>query len=237
MLAGLVGVDLVLLGLHVVAPQGPFNLEREGSVSTWWSALQLLLIAILAGACLRDERSREPDRRGSTLVWLAMAAVFSYLAVDEASGLHELMTRWLVERSETLRSASLRVGGQDPAKASFFWVFLLAPFAAAILGWIGFVVVRRLRRSRTAVIAGLSAIGCWTAAIGLEAAVYAMPPMNMWSERHMAQYRVLTTVEETLELLGSSLLIAALAYYRASRRSGVDALDGVCGATPTSESR
>ena len=200
---GLVAAALTLLSWAVLASRyfldrgrlfgavGLFDVDVENSVSTFFQAALLVCCAALLFLTAREERRR----RGSHVtVWLADAGVFAYLAVDEASTIHELLIVPI--------DRALDVGGF----LSFGWVI---PFGVLVLAFVA-INLRLLRtldgstRRRFLIAGALYVAG----AIGMEMIG------GRWSDVHgfdNAVYRMLmTTPEETLEAAGLVLFVFAL---------------------------
>lgn len=166
------------------------NLTREGNIPTWWQTSALLGCA--AGAfviAMAQFRSGAPFRRH----WAAVALAFTYMSLDEGAGIHELTVRPL---RETFGTTGLLY---------YPWVVLGAAVAAAAA-----IVSRRFlaalpQRTRRLLIAAAGVF--LSGALGVEAVG------GMYAELHdraSMGYAVLTTVEETLEMLGVVIAARAL---------------------------
>ena len=79
------GVRVVSDSRHVQEATRIFKVDREGSIPTYFSALMLLAAAGALAVIARRERGRRYARH-----WTGLAAIFLYLSVDEAVGIHEL---------------------------------------------------------------------------------------------------------------------------------------------------
>lgn len=178
-----------------------FNLATETNVPTFFSTLLLLLNASLFAFVWWTSPRREPGSR----VWLFLAFVFGFLALDEFAMIHEL----LIEPVRT----SLDTGGL----LYFAW---LIPYAAAVVV-IGASVAPAIWRLG----------GRFRLLFGLAAALYlggAMGVEMLGGRYYEAQqavvdltYRLLQTVEETLELCGLIALVYTLLELLRVRTSGV----------------
>ena len=166
-----------------------FDLDRETNVPTWWSAMLLLGSGVVA-CCQASTEHRAGDRRW--LDWLALGALFVALATDEAASLHELLTKPL--------RAVLGTGG---------WLHYPLIVPGAVIGIALAVRFRRFLRTlgptrwrltMAALVFALGAFGFET--VGGWYAPDAIGPN--------ATYTALSTTEETLEMVGSSLALLAL---------------------------
>ena len=159
------------------------SLSYEHNVPTWFASSLLLVCALAAGAIARGAAVRRRH-------WWAVTAVFAYASLDEATELHE------------------HLGGRlDTGGVLYFdWVIpavvILAVLAAAF--W-PFVRALPAVTRRRLVIAGALYLG---GAVGMEL------PLGWWVERAGSDslgYGLIDWVEETLELVGASLALVALA--------------------------
>ena len=166
-----------------------FDLDRETNVPTWWSAMLLLATGVVA--CFQASTDRRSGNR-RWVDWLTLGALFVALATDEAAGLHELLVKPL--------RALLGSGG---------WLHypLIVPGTV-----VGIVVAIRFRgflrtlgptRRRLAASAAVFALG----ALGFETVGGWYAPDAIGPN---ATYVALSTIEETLEMLGSTLALLAL---------------------------
>ena len=170
--------------IEVLVPR--LSLSYEHNVPTWLASSLLLACALAAGAIARGaERWRRH--------WWGVAAVFAYASLDEAAQLHEHL------------GGHLETGGV----LYFDWVIP----AAAILGVLAAVFLPFVRAlpaatRRRLVVAGAIYVG---GAVAMEL------PLGWWTERagpDSLGYGLIDWVEETLELIGASLALAALVAHR-----------------------
>jgi hypothetical protein len=167
-----------------------FDLDAEMTVPAFAAGLLLLCAATTCGLAAATEPA------GGRWPWLVLAALFTLMAADEATGLHEALED---------------VTGVD-------WQTLYLPLmAAGGIAWLA--LLRRLRTVRIA--AGLLAAGAalWICAGVLEAIQWTGP---MERERAVEGYGILMGMEELCEMSGSACfalapLIAARAHPRVSR--------------------
>jgi hypothetical protein len=166
-----------------------FHTNQEGNFSAYFSALNMLLAAVLLMFCAAAER-RSRTLRAS---WLFLALLFVFLPFDELFAVHE-----------RLNVPMRRVLGATGALA-FAWV---VPYALATLvaGALVLGLLRSLpRRTRIMMVAaGATFVG---GALGME-----MVGASLSQTRGMdsAAYVAATTVEELLEMSGVALFTVAL---------------------------
>ena len=134
------------------------------------------------------------------------------MSADESASLHESLARWLLDLPAFAGLRDSLTGGDD-LKASFAWVWLLLPLIVAVSAFLVVLVVRSLRTQPRALWLFLSGLAALLGAVGLEAAVSTFPRVADWSAPEVARYGLLTTIEESAELIGISLLFAALALH------------------------
>jgi hypothetical protein len=218
LLAALLALDLLLVILHVgTRASAVVDLDAEGNIPTWVSSAKLLAISALAVMCWAGER-QAPGLRHRWL-WLGVAVLFAAMSLDETASLHERAARALISQGPARNLRATILGG-DAAKDSFAWVVLFAPLAiAAVFFLVGFGWTRRHRLRRMAAY-GLGGLGCYVAAMVLEpAAVYFSPAMATWNAAARRRYERFSTIEETLEIVGTTLLLlTVVAYARSLRR-------------------
>lgn len=166
-----------------------FSLSWEANLPTWYSTALLLACAATLAFIGRA------DVPGQTGYWRLLAAVFLYLSIDEAVGLHEQLNG-LVE-----------LGGP-------FYFSWIIPAGAVVLV-LGLAYLRFLGRlpadtRRRFVLAG---------ALYLAGALLMEIPLGLWTEAHGDAdlgYALIDFVEETLEMIGATLFLLALVRHAAS---------------------
>jgi hypothetical protein len=196
---------LVLISMHVVMllagglpmPQegtslrARFNLGAEGNIPAKYATLQL---CVAIGLLLLLFVEARHARRERTWHWLALAAVFMFLAVDEYYSIHERLS---LPTQRLLGSRNV---------LAFAWVLpyagLVAIFAAAFLRfWRDLPPAARRGVALAAVVyvggaMGMEIIGSFISTNQGEASLL---------------YALETLVEESMELFGIALFILALA--------------------------
>lgn len=173
-----------------------FDVADEGNITSWVSALLFLGAAVLLAMNAhtahiegdRDERS-----------WWLLAAVFTYLSLDEAAAVHELLT----EPAGSLTDAS--------GLFRYAWIIVAIPLVAIL----GIALLGYLRRlpvptRRAFLVAGAVFLG---GAIGLEAIGGAVLEAGITGH---GVNRLLVSIEEALENVGIALFIGALLRHMAA---------------------
>ena len=169
---------------------GLLSLSYEGNLPTWYSsalllgcAVTLAFIAVAAPA---------PDAR----YWSLLAAVFGYLSIDEAVGLHEQLNAIV-----------------PPLGGPFYFGWILPASVAVLL--LGLLYLRFLRAlpaetRRRFIVAGVLYVG---GALVMEV------PLGLWTEAHGDAdlgYALIDFAEETLEMTGATLFLLALLRHAAN---------------------
>lgn len=170
-----------------------FDVSREGNIPTWFSSSLLLICSFLLLAVTLMKR-KEGDQ--FALHWGALAVIFLFLSLDEASSIHE----WLIR---PVRSAL----GTD----GFLYYAWVVPYGVALLAlallYLGFIFALPGRTKLLFLIAG----GTYTGgALGME--LVGGYIFTRSGGENMA-WAAASTFEELLEMLGASVFIYALLSY------------------------
>ncbi len=166
-----------------------FDLDSEGNIPTFYSAVTLLFSACLFFLIAKNAQSYSAH-------WSGLGVIFSYLALDEAAEIHEMITeplRNLLHTSGLLYSA---------------WII---PYA--LLGLlVAFAYLKFLfyLPSRTRNLLILSGIIFVSGAAGFEALGELLSQAD---QEGTFLYAAFVTIEETLEMIGVVLLIYTLLSY------------------------
>ena len=135
------------------------NIAREDSLASWFGTTQTLFVALTAWVLFLLSRAGLATA-WRQVGWAVVAAMFTYMAVDDGAQLHE--------RFGTLASVSSDNGSSLlSAFPSFAWQVLFAP----VFGLFGLALVFFLwkeLRSRTAFALVLSALACLVVAVALD---------------------------------------------------------------------
>ena len=168
-----------------------FDFGQEGNIPTLYSSVSMLLASILLYAIALTHKRLGNDY----IAWLGLAIIFSFLAIDEASQIHEKLIpfmHWLLKTSKPLY---------------FSWVI---PYGLAVVLFIvsysKFLMQLPMTTRRQFILCGALFI---SGAIGMElvAADYHD------SHGNNMHHALLQTVEELLEMLGIALFNYVLCRY------------------------
>jgi hypothetical protein len=173
-----------------------FLLDEEQSLPTWYSSLQLLMVApmlLAAGAA-------SGCSRGLLMHWRLLALVFVGLAIDEAIQIHEM------------GDGLMRSFGAVSSDLSL-WVVPGALFAAAVAAY-AWPLLRSQPPSlrRLWLLAGVLYLG---GAVGIETLAHRLYERAI--DDASTAYVLLVGLEEGLEMAGVVVMISALARYLSQR--------------------
>ena len=179
-----------------------FNLGAEESLPTWYSSFQLLgCAALLLLIGLRARRQKKPFFRH----WLGLAGLFLYISIDEIATFRESLAQ--------LSKPHVNTTGLF----YYSWVIVAIPIVillAALYFKFVFHLPRRIKH--LVILAG----GIFLAgAIGLEmvtALIHSSSGSQVLAEASAGvnlAYSLVTTIEETLEIIGVTVFLYALLLY------------------------
>ena len=165
------------------------SLSAEGNVPTWLASSLLLGSAVIAGTIANQLGARAPWRRH----WWGVALALGWVSLDEVAGLHEHL------------GGHLDTGGV----LYFDWVI----WAAAIVCVLAVIYLPFLRALASPARGRLII----AAVVFVSGALLLELPLGWWTARAGVDslgYALIDWVEETLELVGSSLALVALVAHR-----------------------
>jgi hypothetical protein len=170
-----------------------FDFSREANIPTWYQSTTLLLCAIVLVIIALLKRAEHDTYKN---LWLGLSLIFLYLSLDEGAALHDRLT-------DPMR-AILDIGGVF----YFAWVI---PTSILVLGfvltylkfWFHLPIKTRL----LFLLAGALYVG---GALGIE-----MIGGNFADKNGVQNltYELITSVEETFEMLGVAVFLYALLSY------------------------
>jgi hypothetical protein len=158
-----------------------FELNTERNLTVWFSSTSLLLIGLIALDLAVQPRS---DARS----WGLVAAMFTFLSLDEAASIHELVGFLFSER----------VGTIDALPGLYAWVAVLVPIALVAAIILGRWIMRQAGPGTPARRLGLTALCLW-----------ALVPVAEFLDPQLGMPRALVILEESLELVGIGLMLGA----------------------------
>ncbi len=168
-----------------------FDMNDENSVPQWFTLV--VWLAIAAGSFLA---SRLAARRDERWLWNVIAFIALLSSLDDAAAIHE----------SVLGLLHLAVFDEAPATlVRNAWLIIL-PFVLAGLGWVLFWTARLLPRRTTV----LMAVG---GVIFIMGAVFIDSVINTVSPRSFMEQGVLAGAEGGLQLVGSIIILYAVADY------------------------
>ena len=169
-----------------------FNLERELTFATYFSAFLLLANSLAAGAIYHLQRKSHEASKG----WLFIAFVFFYLALDEVGSLHESLIPLLKRNVPSLDSMF---------SSNKYWVVVLAPFIVFIILYFTWFFFKKIKVYPLILTGLVIAIFLWMFIIVLE----------LWEGYTQSTYVYKSLVEEGSEMLSSTLFLACfLAFFK-----------------------
>ncbi|MDH3739351.1 MAG: hypothetical protein OER92_09155 [Alphaproteobacteria bacterium] len=184
-----------------------FDAGREGSLSTWFSSINLLLSALFLFCIFAASRKRSKER---SLYWLILGVIFLALSIDEVAELHERSHKFFELLVMILPAdiASPKFRESDFYHLlSFNWVTMGALFS--IIVFIFFLPFLRNLSPRTAglfLLAGALFVG---GAVGFEAIGVWMNYQDI-AQRGDFLFEVRRVFEEAGEMYGIAVFNCAL---------------------------
>ncbi len=162
-----------------------FSLSYEGNVPTWFAASLLLCCSLLLAVVAHTSRARVRH-------WWGLCLGFAYISMDEAVGVHEAASSWF----------------DTDGWLYYGWVIPGTAVVLALAGIYGRFVWELPSEVKTQVI--------WAGALYVGGALAMELPLGYWAAEYGSDnlgYALIDLVEESLELVGVSLFIAALLDY------------------------
>jgi hypothetical protein len=180
-----------------------FSFNHESNIPTYFSQLNLLLAA---GLLFSIYDTYTTKNTGDRKYWLILSIIFLYLSVDESATIHEIFTRPIRELLDLMSISSRWL--------YFPWVIVGIIFVLVFcVAFLKFYLRLHLRYK---ILFGLSAILLVGGSIGMEIIDGFFASGN--SENALI-YHLLTTLEESMEMIGTVVFIKALVDYMANRHS------------------
>ena len=223
--AAIITMDIVLVALHLLIGEtfDIINLDQEGNLTAWYSSSKLLILAALCFMVWSTERVVLAGKKQwrLTILWLLVAAVFLGLSMDETASIHERLARFVMQESYVGLDIRESVLDGDSTKDSFAWVLILSPVILIVSVFFLVFFYSRLFATRTGYVPALIALTMFLIAVGMEATVYFTPSMSEWDANMLSKYKLGIALEETAEMMGSTLfLLAFWRYWRFLKESG-----------------
>lgn len=166
-----------------------FDLNRETNIPTWFSVVQLFMVAIVLAVAALAERAQPAP----SAAWWGLFAIFTYMSLDEATDLHGL---WRAGMEDYVI--------QGTNNAHFAWIIpgiiIVLVIAVIYLRWI----LALPNHTRTLFItAGIVFVSGGLVLEGIGAFLSDGTFMN-------TSYLVVATAEEALEMFGVLIMLYAV---------------------------
>ena len=168
-----------------------FALNAEGTLPAFFSSVLLLLASAALWVVMQVERR---SKGGAVWPWRVLTIGFLYLAIDENVALHE---RW-----------GAVAGWLGVERTGYFYWNWVVPAGAVVLA-LGLLLARFWWTLPSPTRRGFAAAGCVYLAGALGFEVLSAPVAEA-EGLHSGRYLLLTSVEETLEMLGVVTFLSVL---------------------------
>ncbi len=201
---GMILLVLLLVVLHLTVTLIPtlsekkklyyfFNLDFEHNLPTFFSSMNLLLSSVLL---LLISYLTCKENRNEYKYWLSLSVIFSFLALDEFTIIHEIV--------------GLKVQRAFDTEGYFFFAWVI-PYSFVVLllfvVYLKFLMKLPKKTALQFLIAGCMFV---MGAMGVEM----ITANHVYAEGvHNLSYNLLSVVEETLEMTGIIVFIKALLEY------------------------
>jgi len=202
-----------------------FNITLEDGLASFFGVAQVTLVSLTLWVVWLTQRQMQGGG-WRPYGWLIIALVFSYMAVDDGSRLHERVGAAFHQVNESASSLTLW-GKVLRIFPSYPWQVVYLPFFAAFGLFVIVYLMRTLRRTRSRVFV-LAAISLFVGAVGLDfveglaedqplniyTAITRTVDISAFTERQFDEdpYDTLVhfskSIEEFMEMLGNTLLWA-----------------------------
>tara|TARA_B100000809_G_scaffold264800_1_gene321674 strand:+ start:83 stop:919 length:837 start_codon:yes stop_codon:yes gene_type:complete len=189
-----------------------FNITREDSIGTFFSATQTLVVGVVA-LLISIVQRRAGASRWQVIGWTVLAVFFIYLAADDGAKIHERLgsTFKHSQQNEDGNFRSDTVGGKLLTKwPSYSWQIVFMPVFGAMGIFILVFLWREFPRDWDRLWV-LTALACLAAAVGLdfvEGVDGAYEPIMKWlkeSEHTIGHFS--KSIEEFTEMFGFTLFL------------------------------
>lgn len=179
-------IEMILGCLHLVFYGRilAFNLDKELTFATYFSAFIFLANSLVAGTIYQLQRKSHEASKG----WLFIAFVFFYLTLDEVGSFHESLIPLLKRNVPSLDSMF---------NSNKYWVVVLAPFIVLTIIYFAWFLFKKLKVYPLIITGVVIAILLWMFIIGLE----------LWEGYTSSTYVYKALVEEGSEVLSSILFL------------------------------
>jgi len=170
-----------------------FDLDGEGSLAVWFSSVLLLMAGAAAVLIYTVRRHKTDDYHGRYRIWLAAAACWVLMSLDESASLHEGFKEMMGHVTGTTLSGTRLLGD-----GSLWWA---VPYAF-LLAVVGSRLVVDMRDCRLASGALLSGAACYVVAVVVQMG-WIMPESGSRG----------VMLEEGAEMVGNLLVLLSMGLY------------------------
>jgi hypothetical protein len=203
-LAGDIVLLLAFVGITLLGDSVPrmFDLDGEKNIPTWYASAKLLAVAALLALVALNADRRD---RLTQLVLLMPVALFLFLSIDEVASIHEMLggnIDSMVTDTPDRAEMVLHITG--------YWMFVLGPMLAAAMVAMGIAYHRLVRPAAT--IMRLAALGAGVFLLGAT-----VVEIGRNFVEHPLALMLQVTLEEGMELIGVSLILAAALHLAAEK--------------------
>lgn len=168
-----------------------FDFNKEANIPSFFSSLQFLAASILLLIITLFKRSNGKKHIG----WLGLTILFFFLMVDEAVSIHEFLIGFLQEKHDS---------------SAIYYYISLPSFGLVLLG-IGLIYVPFFNHLNKKLLFSML-LSAFIFLMG--AIVFELLGQNTFDSNGPSfGYRLIYTVEETLEMLGLAIFINTLSWY------------------------
>ncbi len=202
------------------------NLAREDGFGSWFGTTQTMMIALTLWLCFLAVRGRvdAPLPRWHAWGWGALAAFFSYMAIDDGAQLHERIGTLVYELSGKGSAGPSWFVGLVDIFPSYYWQLVFLP----IFGSVAVLMIVFLWRvlDRRLLLISAAGVVCFVVAVGMDfiEGLGASHPYDLhtlsadglgleaFAQRRFAHTgfdsvrHFSKTLEETVEMFGQTLL-------------------------------
>ncbi len=192
------------------------DLDQEANLTAWYSSAKLLGLAIISYLIYNAEKNLPDGNTRSSWMWLIVALIFLLLSADETASIHETIANTIMKQASIGVDIRETVLGGDTYKDSFAWVLLLAPFILAVSVFFLVFFYKKFSSSKTTLALAVTALACYLLAVGSEATIYIAPTFAEFTAADTLQYRISIGIEESGEIIGTTLFLLTFLRYRLS---------------------
>lgn len=196
-----------------------FDITREKNVPTWFSSMLFLMTG--GAAILLFAHWRAQNRWGKALPWLLIGLFFTLLSLDDTAAVHER----LGHVAEELRMGGLAgtwVGDILESYRNYYWHVVVLPFFALFGLFMGGFILIEFHLSGVLFLFG-GGMAFLVAAIGLdyiEGTEDLFAIMERLSMKYDQAEHLIRAVEETIEMVGVTLILASFLEHWRTRSGG-----------------